>query len=255
MLDGFGRSVCLSPFGDWLIVGAWTEDSKGEDAGAAYIFRNQGGTWVEFIKLTGSDSVAGDNFGKWVAIEGNRAIVGAWKHGANGDGAGAAYFYEFHPRTNWVETKILASDGDPGDWFGKNVAMHALNFVVGATNDDDVATDAGAAYIFEPAPEKKLRKPDIVLNPWPYLYIYTGCAWTAVNEPIDFKIRTPRNTALSIEVGKQPRHGTLKLDMRAKTARYTPNRNRSGNDSFRLSLRDKRGNKNQYVQNVLVTRR
>lgn len=252
--DGFGRSVRLSPLLDWLIVGAYLEDARGADAGAAYIFKNQGGSWVEFAKLTGSDSVAGDNFGKWVGIEGNRAIVGAWKHAASGFEAGAAYFYEFNPRTNWVETKILASDGDPRDLFGKNVAMHTLNFIVGAVRDDDMAPNCGAAYIFEPAPSNKLRKPNIFLEPWPYLDIYTGCANTVVNQPIEFTIRMPKRVALSLEVGRQPRKGKLKLNARSKTVRYTPNRNSSGNDMFSLNITDRSGHKNRYVQQILVTR-
>jgi hypothetical protein len=249
--DGFGRSVALSPLNDWAIVGAYLDNDKGQDAGAAYLFQNQGGTWVEWTKLTGSDSVAGDEFGKWVGIEGDRAVVGAWKHGANGPEAGAAYYYEFEPSTDWVETKILASDGDAGDWFGKNVAMHGLTIAVGATRDETIADDTGAVYVYEPV-RRRLIAPNIVLNPWPYLYIYTGYAQTVVNEPLVFDFITPEDVALSVEVLRQPRNGAVRFDRRSNALVYTPQRDFAGSDTFSLLVRDKRGNANEYVQEILV---
>jgi hypothetical protein len=243
--------VALSPLDDWAIIGAWLVNDKGPDAGAAYIFQNQGGTWVEWSKLTGSDSIAGDQFGKWVGIEGDRAIVGAWKQGSNGPEAGAAYFYEFHPWTGWVETKILASDGDAGDWFGKNVAMHNLSFVVGATQDDDIALNAGAVYVYEPEPGN-IFVPNIVLTPWPYLYIYTGYAQTVVNEPLWFDFLAPEDVTLSIEVLRQPRNGAVRFDRRSNALVYTPSRDYAGSDTFTLTVRDKRGNTNEYVQEIFV---
>jgi hypothetical protein len=250
--DGFGRSVALSPLNDWAIIGAYLDNDRGADAGAAYIFRNQGGTWVEWAKLTGSDSVAGDQFGKSVGIEGNRAIVGAWKHGASGPEAGAAYFYEYQPILGWTQTKILASDGDGGDWFGMHVRMHNLNFVVAAPRDETLADDSGAVYVYEPAPGRRLVAPNIVLTPWPYLFIYTGCDWTVVNEPLVFEFVTPEDIGLWVDILQQPRNGSLRFDRRTGALTYTPARDFAGNDAFTLTVRDKQGNRNEYVQEILV---
>jgi hypothetical protein len=251
LMDGFGLSVALSPLNDWAIVGAAGSNEGGSNAGAAYIFQNQGGTWVEWTKLIGSDSVAGDEFGKWVGIEGNRAIVGAWKQGTNGPAAGAAYYYEFDPSTDWAETKILASDGDAGDWFGKNVAMHNLTFVVTAARDEPIAADSGAVYVYEPV-RGRLIAPNIVLTPWPYLFIYTGYAQTVVNEPLVFDFIAPQDVGLWVDVLRQPRNGAVRFDRRAGALVYTPGPDFAGNDSFSLAVRDKQGNRNEYVQEILV---
>src|SRR5262245_22975955 len=49
--EGFGLSVAIR--GDWLVVGAPSDDELAEDAGAAYVFRRQGARWVEHQKLYG----------------------------------------------------------------------------------------------------------------------------------------------------------------------------------------------------------
>ena len=73
--DAFGPSVGIS--GDYAIVGAYMEDSGGGDAGAAYIFKNEAGTWSEQQKLIPSDAEGEDHFGISVAISGDYAIAGA----------------------------------------------------------------------------------------------------------------------------------------------------------------------------------
>jgi len=47
------------------------------------------------------------------------------------------------------ETKILASDGASGDFFGISVAIGSGRIVVGAHLDDDAGTSSGSAYIFD----------------------------------------------------------------------------------------------------------
>ena len=81
-LGFFGRAVCIS--GDYAIIGAIGDNEKGNDAGAAYIFKRDGKTWSEQAKLTASDGGEGDVFGTSVTISGDYAIVGAT--GDNGKG-------------------------------------------------------------------------------------------------------------------------------------------------------------------------
>ena len=76
--DEFGVSVAVSA--DTAGVGARLEDTGGDAAGAAYVFRrNEGGAdnWGELIKLTASDAQAGDEFGVSVAVSADTAVVGA----------------------------------------------------------------------------------------------------------------------------------------------------------------------------------
>ncbi len=46
-------------------------------------------------------------------------------------------------------TKLTASDGAPGDLFGKSTAISGNTLVVGADSNDDKGSDSGSAYIFE----------------------------------------------------------------------------------------------------------
>ncbi|WP_424101635.1 LamG-like jellyroll fold domain-containing protein [Moorena producens] len=149
--DYFGYSVAIS--GNTAIVGAYNEDTGGQNAGAAYIFeRDSSGTWTQIQKLLASDPEAFDGFGFSVAISGNIAIVGAPFKDTGGSSAGAAYIFERDSSGNWSETetkKLLASEPKASDYFGKSVGINGNIAIVGAEGDDTGGDKAGAAYIFE----------------------------------------------------------------------------------------------------------
>jgi hypothetical protein len=144
-LDRFGNSVAIS--GDYAIVGAEFNDDNGSSSGSAYVFMRIGTTWTEQAKLTASDAAGGDTFGR-VAIDGDTAIVGAYRSDDNGSESGSAYVYT---RTGsiWTEqAKLTASDAAGGDRFGISVAIDGDNVIVGAYFNDDDGTDSGSAYVF-----------------------------------------------------------------------------------------------------------
>ncbi len=103
--DNFGISVDIS--GDYAIIGAYQEDdnitgaNKLYDAGSAYIFRRNSSTnsWNQQQKIAASDRGTLDNFGASVAIDGDYAIVGAYKEdediaGANSlNNTGSTYIF------------------------------------------------------------------------------------------------------------------------------------------------------------------
>ncbi len=149
--DYFGYSLALD--GDTLVVGAYQEDSRGTDAGAAYIFeRNQGGTdnWGLTKKITGSDGESGDGFGYSVDIDADRVVVGAYKEDSQGTDAGAAYLFERGQggANNWGQLKKLISPAwDPqGDEFGTSVGIDDNRIVVGIPKSE---ADFGSANVFE----------------------------------------------------------------------------------------------------------
>jgi hypothetical protein len=149
--DEFGFSVGVD--GDRIIVGAYLDDDLGLSSGAAYIFKRNGTSWFQEAKLTASGGSAGDQFGRNVAISGNRAVVGAHFHD-NGDvtnlgNSGAAYVFKFDG-TSWTpEAKLTASDIAAGDNFGFRVSIDGERIAVGAYLNDDVPNNSGAAYIFK----------------------------------------------------------------------------------------------------------
>ncbi|MFW6332227.1 MAG: C1 family peptidase [Thermodesulfobacteriota bacterium] len=142
--DNFGCSVAVS--GEYALVGAFRHSARGTDAGAAYIFRNSGGSWYQQAKLTASDATAGDNFGRSVAIDGDYAVVGAIHENTRGTGAGAAYIFR-NSGGNWTQhSKLLAADGSAHDFFGFSVSINGDYAVIGASG---VGKGMGAAYVFQ----------------------------------------------------------------------------------------------------------
>jgi len=88
----------LEIHGDMLVVGAWTSNEAGPEAGSAYIFvRCDDNYWTLQEKLVGSGLEGGENFGKMVDISDEYVIVGAPKTGeVDTDSAesGAVHIYK-----------------------------------------------------------------------------------------------------------------------------------------------------------------
>jgi len=144
--DLFGQSVSIS--GDTVVVGAYSEDTGGSDAGSVYIFTRSGTTWTQQQKIQASDPEAEDTFGNSVSIDGDTVVVGAQYEDTGGTSAGAAYVFT-RSGTTWTEQqKIVASDAQATDYFGQAVAIDGDTVVVGAYLEDTGGAEAGAAYIF-----------------------------------------------------------------------------------------------------------
>ena len=99
-----------------------------------------------------SDGTSDDYFGRSVSIssDGSTAIVGARYDDDNGSQSGSAYIYKLVEGI-WQETKLLASDGADGDYFGQSVSISSdgSTAIVGAYGDDDNGTLSGSAYIYK----------------------------------------------------------------------------------------------------------
>ncbi|NES24942.1 MAG: hypothetical protein F6K41_40050, partial [Symploca sp. SIO3E6] len=148
--DRFGISVAISE--EVAIVGANLADASGKpDAGAAYIFELEGGTWKQ-QKLQPADLQRDDSFGISVAISGEVAIVGAFQADAPAPSTvsvGAAYIFQLEGGT-WKQQKLQPTDLQRSDRFGRSVAISGEVAFVGALNTDAPSQpDAGAAYIFQ----------------------------------------------------------------------------------------------------------
>ncbi len=51
----------------------------------------------------------------------------------------------------WLQqTKLVAGDGLPGDWFGfsTSLSLYGTTAILGAYRNDKIADDSGAAYVF-----------------------------------------------------------------------------------------------------------
>ena len=147
--DWIGFSVAIS--GTTALVGASYDDDNGLDSGSTYIFeQQQDGSWSETAKLLASDGANEDLFGCSVAISGTTAAVGAYT-GVNGFRPGSAYIFKQQIDGSWLESRrIIALDGQAGDYFGRSVAIAGPIALIGADGNDDNGSSSGSAYIIGP---------------------------------------------------------------------------------------------------------
>ena len=137
----FGVSVALS--GETALIGA--DGTFG--GGAAYVFLRSGSTWTQQQKLTASDGVAGEGFGRAVALSGQTALVGS-NAAVGGVRKGAAYAFTRSGATWSQQQKLIASDGAVDDQFGAALALEGDMAVVGAYLDDSDNENQGSIYVF-----------------------------------------------------------------------------------------------------------
>jgi hypothetical protein len=148
--DWFGRSIAVC--GDTVIVGEYFDTNGTKQyQGAAYVFTRSGTAWTQQAKLTATDGLAGDYFGRSVAMSGNSAIIGALRDdSAAGDAdVGSAYIFT-RSGTSWSQqARLIAADGSPGDEFGVSVDIDGSTAIVGSHLDDvGFNVNQGSAYVF-----------------------------------------------------------------------------------------------------------
>ena len=127
--------------------------------GAAYVYVRAGTTWSLQNTMVSPAPLGppnyGGSFGEAVDVSGDRVIVGA--PGVDNQ-AGAVYFYERTGAT-WSEPQKVSADdhspdefGDPGDRFGRQVALEGDTAVVTAVGQeilhDNFPNTEGAAYVY-----------------------------------------------------------------------------------------------------------
>lgn len=145
LFDNFGAAVGVSD--SFILVTSSHDDDLGFLSGSAYLFAlTADGAWVEQAKLVADDGGERHWFGLHAAFAGETALIGA--HGV-ADNRGAAYVFEPDAAGAWSQrTKLEAPDGEPGDNFGRAVALASHRALVGARGDDDTAIGGGSAYVF-----------------------------------------------------------------------------------------------------------
>jgi len=144
--DFFGTTTSLSSDGTVLAIGA-------TGSSAVYVYNYDGSAWNQTTKLTAADG-PGNYFANTKALSisanGTTIAVGARLDDDIASNSGAVYVFDYDGSA-WSQTvKLTASDGGESDWFGDSVSLNldGTTLAVGAYLDDDVASDAGAVYIY-----------------------------------------------------------------------------------------------------------
>jgi len=143
--DYFGESVAVTS--NQIVVGARFDDDRGSEAGAVYVYdaTNLSATPT---KLAPSGLDSNDYFAQSVAATSNHIVVGAVRDDDQGGDAGAVYVYDA-TNLSATPTKLAPSGLDADDEFGHSVAAYGNQIVVGAKQDDDQASNAGAVYVYD----------------------------------------------------------------------------------------------------------
>ncbi len=156
----FGTSVAIS--NGYAIVGDPSDDTHGDYAGAAYIFKRNDSTgrWAQQTPLLYPNGdwspQTYDRFGISVSIDGDYAIIGANPPDKIGDEylllQGSAYIFKRDDNETWTQHSTYLydeEDSDPGgNNFGGSVSINGRYAVVGASGDNEQGTNAGAAFFF-----------------------------------------------------------------------------------------------------------
>jgi len=141
--DQFGWSIAIN--NGVVAVGARDDDDNGSSSGSAYLF--DASTGAQLFKLLPGDGAAGARLGYSIAIDSGVVAVGAESDGDNGIQSGSAYLFDASTGTQLL--KLLASDGQAGDRFGRSIAIDNGVVAVGAIGDDDNGSSSGSAYLFD----------------------------------------------------------------------------------------------------------
>jgi hypothetical protein len=152
--DQFGFAIELA--GRRALIGAPAANiGSNPHQGAGYVFGRSNGIWTQGQKLTASDGAAYDQFGQSVALRQGRALIGEWSHDDDFNHLppppkqGVSYVFRLASGSWNQGQELTASDGEPGDSFGWDVALDLETALVGAQGTVNGHSYQGSAYLYE----------------------------------------------------------------------------------------------------------
>jgi len=146
-MDLCGTSVTIQN-GSHALMGCPGDDTVAADAGAVLLFRLIAPGNVQYNSTLTVASIANDNFGSDITVDGAGLLVGAAAVDDVGSNAGKAYFFSITSNEYTFKYAFYGSGVLAGDRFGDAVAIDGNYMVIGSPNNHDRATNAGAAYLF-----------------------------------------------------------------------------------------------------------
>jgi len=147
--DEFFGCVCLS--GNIAMVGAPMNSDKANQAGVVYLYEKLADDdWQYVSKIYSPEPAAGDGFGSDIAIQGDTAMIGAWRdtHSTLYQ-AGSVYVFKYGGSKWEYDSVLRPGDAAEKDTFGVSVAIQDDYALIGALRDDGAATDGGSVYIYQ----------------------------------------------------------------------------------------------------------
>lgn len=146
--SGFGHSISL--YEDVVLIGSPFEDEFGYGTGAVYSYRMDPDSkvWQLEQRIIAEDASQEDFFGYSVSLDGNTALISAFRADGAVNQTGAAYIFTYGGQQWTQRHKLFSSDGGPFDQFGLSVSLNGNMAVVAANLNDVGEIYHGSAYIF-----------------------------------------------------------------------------------------------------------
>ncbi len=150
---GLGMSIAMQ--NDFMVVGAERTITNGVVyAGAAYVFKREEGTWAQVAELNPYSPSLRTYFGYSVAIneQGTHIVVGEPQANDYGVKSGLAHIFKLEGNA-WNYHRLLRpQDPRARQFYGYSVALNDKTIAVGAVNDSERASAAGAVYLYDNYP-------------------------------------------------------------------------------------------------------
>ena len=137
----FGRSIDID--GNYMIVGSYNLQNEGN--GYAYIFEKQGSDWEEIAVI---EKPGCNTFGYSVCIHDSFAFVSDPYALIGTDEAGKVYVLKNSGGTWMMTDSIKSNQPENRELFGHSIACSDKHLLIGAIQNDDLATDAGCVYLY-----------------------------------------------------------------------------------------------------------
>ena len=161
--DEFGSSVAFSPEGNTLYIGAWYDDTGGNNRGAVHTFAKNGTVWIHNGKIAhNTNGLTLSNlseFGSAIALsfDGTALAIGAYADDTGGGNRGAVHIFTKDSDNNWTHSIEIDNSFPDADFtlnnygnFGSAVAFSpdGNTLFVGTRRDNTDGTQKGVVHIF-----------------------------------------------------------------------------------------------------------
>jgi hypothetical protein len=150
--ENFGISMALSGDGNYLVIGAPEYGASVTTRyGAAYVFYNSSGTWVQQAFIQSAGIQINDVFGASVAINNDGSIIAI---GSIQDGpptnSGTVYVYSRSGTTWNIQATLKPATSQANEEFGASLSMDptGIYLIIGAPQHDGLASNTGRAILY-----------------------------------------------------------------------------------------------------------
>ena len=131
--------------GDQVLIGAFLDDTRAEQPGAAYLFDSKTGALLRTFQSP--TPAADDWFGVSLTSLNGQAASGAPLDDTGGKDAGAVYVFDLNQ--HWPPARVQAPTPTAGEQFGFAAAMVDDQLLIGAPRD--ASGKAGTTYLLDRA--------------------------------------------------------------------------------------------------------